>query len=135
MRCHSNAVLVRSNAVNHNHPTLWSTMCLTIRCDQQALINYLFIYILACTDDEKQRLALELGRSERKKYFNRHFRNRVHIHNRNIEFLKSIEMSSVLRKPAYSKTIAQITMQLISTFCFHNIDSIFPLLSKLFQAS
>ena len=79
VRCHSNVVLVRSNAVNHNHPTLWSTMYLTIRCDQQALINHLFIYILACTDDEKLRLALELGRSERKKYFNRLFRNRVHI--------------------------------------------------------
>ena len=54
---------------------------------------------------------------------------------RNIEFLKSIEMSSVLGKPAYSKTIAQITMQLISTFCFHYKDSTIPLLSKLFQAS
>ena len=53
---------------------------------------------------------------------------------RNIEFLKSIEMSSVLRKPAYSKTIGQITTQLI-TFCFHYIDSTIPQLSKLFQAS
>ena len=39
VRCHSNAVLVRSIAVNHNHPTLWSTMCLTIRCDQALKIN------------------------------------------------------------------------------------------------
>ena len=54
---------------------------------------------------------------------------------KNIEFLKSIEMSSVLRKPAYSKTIAQITTQLISAFCFNYIDSTIPLLSKLFQAS
>ena len=54
---------------------------------------------------------------------------------RNIEFLNSIEMSSILRKPAYSKTIGQITMQLISAFCFHYIDSTIPPLSKLFQAS
>ena len=54
---------------------------------------------------------------------------------RNIEFVKSIEMSSDLRKPAYSKTIAQITTQLISAFCFHYIDSTIHLLSKLFQAS
>ena len=44
VRCHSNAVLVRSNAVNHIHRTLWSTMCLTIKCDQQAFKIYSFIF-------------------------------------------------------------------------------------------
>ena len=46
VRCHSNAVLVRLNAVNHIHLTPWSTMCLTIKCDQQAFKIYSFIFQL-----------------------------------------------------------------------------------------
>ena len=44
VRCHSNAVLVKLNAINHIHPTLPSTMCPIIRCDQQALKIYSFIF-------------------------------------------------------------------------------------------
>ena len=50
----------------------------------------LIIYILACTDDEKQRLAFELGRSKRKS-ISTDFSEIGSIY-RNIEFLKSLDV-------------------------------------------
>ena len=99
VRCHSNTVLARSNAVNHIHPTLWSTMCLTIKCDKQAFKIYSFIFWLVQMMKSK---GLHLNLEDQKGKSISTDSSEIGSIYRNIEFLNSIEMSSVLRKPAYS---------------------------------